>query len=150
MSKNSLNETLHQLMHTYTNLLLEGIRRQELDLSVIHIRTLKGVCHNPEVTAKSIAKRMERDKAQITRALNDLLAADLIIKKDNPLDGRSQLLQLTAKGEAVMEKLDVAEEWARGQLTQNLSLVELSLFFRVSRTMIDNVKNSQSVDDKEV
>lgn len=78
MSKNSLHETLHQLMHTYTNLLLEGIRRQELDLSVMHIRTLKGVCHNPEVTAKSIAKRMERDKAQITRALNDLLAADLI------------------------------------------------------------------------
>ena len=144
MSKNSLSETLHQLMHTYSNLLLEGIRRQELELSVTHIRTLKSVYYHSESTAKSIAERIERDKAQITRALNDLLAADLIVKKANPLDGRSQLLQPTAKGKAVMEKLNAAEDWARGQLTKNLTIVELSLFFQVSRTMIDNVKNSTS------
>ena len=148
MSKNSLSETLHQLMHTYTNLLFEGIRRQELDLSVTHIRTLKGICQNPEVTAKSIAQHMQRDKAQITRALNDLLVADLIVKKDNPLDGRSQLLQPTAKGEAVMEKLDAAEEWTREQLTQHLTEAELNSFLQVSKTMINNVKNSQNIDKK--
>ena len=148
MSKNSLSETLHQLMHAYTNLLLEGIRRQELDLSVTHIRTLKGVCQNPEVTAKSIAQHMQRDKAQITRALNDLLVADLIVKKDNPLDGRSQLLQPTAKGEAIMEKLDAAEEWTREQLTQNLTDAELNVFLQMSKTMINNIKNSQNIDKK--
>ena len=150
MSKNSLSETLHQLMHTYTGLLLEGITRQELDLSVTHIRTLKGVCYNPESTAKSIAQHMERDKAQITRALNDLLANGLIVKKDNPSDGRSQLLQPTDRGKAVMEKLNVAEEWARDQLTQNLTPVELSLFFQVSRAMIDNVKNGKRTDSQHV
>ena len=90
---------------------------------------------------------MQRDKAQITRALNDLLAAELITKTSNPLDGRSQLLQLTAKGEAVMIKLDAAEEWARKQLTQDLSLVELALFFRVSRTMIDNANDHNLTRD---
>ncbi|MBH0096540.1 winged helix-turn-helix transcriptional regulator [Psychrobacter sp. NZS113] len=146
MSDNSLSETLHQLMHTYTNLLLEGIRQQGVDLSVTNIRTLKGVCYNPKSTALSISKHMQRDKAQITRALNDLLAAELILKTDNPLDGRSQLLQLTPKGEAIMAKLDVAEEWAKGQLTQDLSPVDLALFFRVSRTMIDNVNNNKITD----
>ncbi|SLJ85294.1 MarR family winged helix-turn-helix transcriptional regulator [Psychrobacter sp. DAB_AL43B] len=144
MLDNLLSETLHQLMHIYTNLLREGIRRQELELSVTHIRTLKCVCHDLQSTAQSIAKRIERDKAQITRALNDLLAADLIFKTDNPLDGRSQLLQPTAKGKDVMVKLDAAEDWARKQLTQNLTTAELTLFFRVSRNMIDNVKNSQT------
>ncbi|MBE0442732.1 MAG: MarR family winged helix-turn-helix transcriptional regulator [Psychrobacter sp.] len=144
MSKYALSETLHQLIHTYTNLLLEGVKRQELDLSVTHIRTLKGVCQNPEVTAKSIAQRMQRDKAQVTRALNDLLVADLIVKKDNPLDGRSQLLQPTAKGKAVMAKLNAAEEWTREQLTQHLTEAELNAFLQVSKTMINNVKNSQS------
>ena len=148
MSKNSLSETLHQLMHTYTNLLLEGIRRQELDLSVTHIRTLKSVCHNPESTAKSIAQYMERDKAQITRALNDLLADDLIVKTENPLDGRSQLLQPTAKGKAVMAKLNAANEWTREQLTQHLTEAELNSFLQVSKTMINNVKNSQNIDKK--
>jgi len=144
MSTYSLSETLHQLIHTYTNLLLEGVKRQELDLSVTHIRTLKGVCQNPEVTAKSIAQRMQRDKAQVTRALNDLLVADLIVKKDNPLDGRSQLLQPTAKGKAAMAKLNAAEEWTREQLTQHLTKADLNAFLQVSKTMINNVKNSQS------
>ncbi|MBF0658904.1 winged helix-turn-helix transcriptional regulator [Psychrobacter sp. NG25] len=133
-------------MHTYTTLLLEGIRQQGVDLSVTNIRTLKGVCYNPKSTALSISKHMQRDKAQITRALNDLLAAELILKTDNPLDGRSQLLQLTPKGEEIMAKLDVAEEWAKGQLTQDLSPVDLALFFRVSRTMIDNVNNNKITD----
>ena len=106
-----MSETLHQLMHTYINLLHQGIKRQELELTVTQIRTLKVVCYNPHSTAKSIADYIERDKAQITRALNDLLAADLIIKTDNPQDGRSQLLELTAKGKEVMIKLDAAEVW---------------------------------------
>ena len=146
MSNNSLSETLHQLMHTYTNLLLEGIRQQGVELSVTNIRTLKGVCYNPNSTALSISKHMQRDKAQITRALNDLLAAELILKTDNPLDGRSQLLQLTPKGEEVITKLDAAEEWTRQQSTKDLSLIELALFFRVSRTMIDNVSTSKTID----
>ena len=146
MSDNSLSETLHQLMHTYTNLLLEGIRQQGVDLSVTNIRTLKGVCYNPKSTALSISKHMQRDKAQITRALNDLLAAELILKTDNPLDGRSQLLQLTTKGEAIMAKLDAAEEWAKGQLTQDLSPVDIAQFFRVSRTMIDNVSTNKTTN----
>ncbi|WP_425880192.1 MarR family winged helix-turn-helix transcriptional regulator [Acinetobacter sp. TWP2-2-3] len=134
----SLSETMHQLMHSYTNLLLKGIQLQKLDLSVTHIRTLKCVCHNSKSTAQSIAKHMQRDKAQITRALNDLLAAELIFKTDNPLDGRSQLLQATPKGEDVMGKLDLAEKWAVEQLTQNLKAEELALFLRVSRIMVES------------
>ncbi|MDN5898252.1 MarR family winged helix-turn-helix transcriptional regulator [Psychrobacter sp.] len=146
MTKNLMSETLHQLMHTYINLLHQGIKRQELELTVTQIRTLKVVCYNPHSTAKSIADYIERDKAQITRALNDLLAADLIIKTDNPQDGRSQLLELTAKGKEVMIKLDAAEVWTKNQLTQDLTTVELALFFRVSRAMIDNVKDSRILD----
>ncbi len=146
MSDISLSETVHQLMHTYSHLLLEGIRRQETELSVTNIRTLKGVCHNSHNTAHSIAKHMQRDKAQITRALNDLMDAELIFKMDNPLDGRSQLLEPTAKGKAVMAQLDAAEGWAVKQLTQNLTADELALFLRISRTMVDSATNSCTAD----
>ena len=141
-----MSETLHQLMHTYINLLHNGIKRQDLELSVTHIRTLKCVCYNPHSTAKSIAGRLELDKAQITRALNSLLADDLINKTNNPQDGRSQLLELTVKGKETMIKLNAAELWAKNQLTQALTTVELELFFRVSRAMIDNVKDSCVLD----
>jgi len=147
MTEDLMSETLHQLIHTYMNLLHEGIKRQELELTVTQIRTLKSVRYNPHSTAKSIAERIQRDKAQITRALNDLVEANLIIKTDNSKDARSQLLQLTAKGEKVIVKLDTAEKWGKSQLTKNLTSVELELFFRVSRAMIDNVKNSRILDE---
>ncbi len=146
MTNDFMSETLHQLMHTYINLLHNGIKRQDLELSVTHIRTLKCVCYNPHSTAKSIAGRLELDKAQITRALNSLLADDLINKTNNPQDGRSQLLELTVKGKETMIKLNAAELWAKNQLTQALTTVELELFFRVSRAMIDNVKDSCVLD----
>ncbi len=148
MSIRLLSETMHQLMHTYKHLLREGIRQQQLDMPVTHIRTLKGICRNPQSTAQSIAKCMQRDKAQITRALNNLMDAELIEKTDNPLDGRSQLLIPTAKGRQVMTQLDAAEDWAVAQLTQNLKSDELALFLRVSRTMIDSARdNAANIQD---
>lgn len=143
----SLSETLHQLMHTYTNLLLEGIRQQKLDLSVTHIRTLKGVCHDSKSTAHSIAQRMQRDKAQITRALNDLVTAELIFKTDNPLDGRSQLLQPTNKGKQAMVKLQAAERWVVDQLAQNVDSDDLALFLNISRNMIKSAALSDDTTD---
>ena len=104
MSNNSLSETLHQLMHTYTNLLLEGIRQQGVELSVTNIRTLKGVCYNPNSTALSISKHMQRDKAQITRALNDLLAAELILKTDNPHQASTGTRGTTANREELKRR----------------------------------------------
>jgi len=145
MAQHSLNETLHQLMHTYTDLLHEGIKQQKIALSVIHIRTLKGVFYDPNSTAKSISAFMRRDKAQITRALNDLLAADLIVKKDNPKDGRSQLLELTTQGKAVIAKLESVEDWAKKELTKHISQTDLEQFLQVSRLMITNVKNDRDL-----
>ena len=94
--------------------------------------------YDPYSTAKSIATAMQRDKAQITRALNELLAEDLIVKQKNPQDGRSQLLKLTAKGDEVIAKLDAIEIWAKKRLTKNIASNELEQFIQVSRRMIDN------------
>ena len=70
MTKNLMSETLHQLMHTYINLLHQGIKRQELELTVTQIRTLKS--RMLVTTAVQSQQIIECDKAQITRALNYL------------------------------------------------------------------------------
>ena len=80
----SLSEAVHQLMHAYKYLLREGTRDQNIDLPVTHIRALSGICRVPECTAQILSQRMQRDKAQITRALNDLIDAKLIARRDIP------------------------------------------------------------------
>jgi DNA-binding MarR family transcriptional regulator len=139
MNNVSLGESVHRLVHAYKHLLREGIRDQQIELPVTHIRVLKGICRASQSTARSIAQRMQRDKAQITRALNDLIDAGLIKKADNPLDRRSQLLEPTRKGQAVMTRLDKAEHWAVKQLTRNLNPDDIALFLKVSNTMAESV-----------
>jgi len=148
MSNLSLSEAMHQLMHAYKYLLREGIRKQQITLPVTHIRVLKGICRNPEATAQSIAQRMQRDKAQITRALNDLLAANLIFKENNPLDRRSQLLRPSPRGKEIIIQIDRAEEEAVKQLTSELSAEDLAFFLRVSKTMIDSIEQNSSINKR--
>jgi DNA-binding MarR family transcriptional regulator len=149
MSSIPLGEAVHRLMHTYKYLLRKGVRDQEIELPVTHIRVLKGVCRSPESTAQSIAQRMQRDKAQITRALNDLIDAGLILKADNPHDRRSQLLKPTPKGKKIMAKLDAVEDWAVKQLTRNLAADDLAVFLHVSNTMADSIEQTHATDTGE-
>ncbi|MGI2059214.1 MarR family winged helix-turn-helix transcriptional regulator [Shewanella baltica] len=137
----SLSETLHRLVHAYKKQLRSDIAAQEIDLPVTHIRALKGVCRNPESTAQSIALRMQRDKAQITRVLNELLQGGLITKIDNPKDGRSQLLRPTAEGENIMTQISTSERKTVARMTQALSSAEVDTFIKLANRI------SKSVDE---
>lgn len=137
----SLSETLHRLVHAYKKQLRSDIAAQEIDLPVTHIRALKGVCRNPESTAQSIALRMQRDKAQITRVLNELLQGGLITKIDNPKDGRSQLLRPTAEGEKIMTQISTSERKTVARMTQALSSAEVDTFIKLANRI------SKSVDE---
>ena len=142
MPRISLGEAVHRLMHAYKSLLREAIRKQEIELPVTQIRILKGICRSPGGTAHSIAQRMQRDKAQITRALNDLIGAGLIVRVDNPADRRSHLLEPTSCGRKIMARLDAAEDWAVQQLTRDLEADDIALFLRVSNTMADSAEQN--------
>lgn len=139
MPTHSLSEALHRLTHAYKRQLRAAIREQQIQLPVTHIRALKGVCRNPECTAQSIATRMQRDKAQITRVLNELLQAGLIEKIDNPNDRRSQLLRPTREGEKTMDQIKLAEQQTADRLTRQLGPDDLESFIRIANTMSDSV-----------
>lgn len=126
-------------MHAYKHFLREGIDAQKIQLSVTNIRVLKSICRRPQSTAHSISQRMQRDKAQITRALNDLIDADLIKKAENPKDRRSQLLVPTPKGKTIMTKLDKVESEAEQRLTRGMKPEDLATFLRLSNAMADKL-----------
>lgn len=147
----SLSETLHTLVHAYKKQLRSDIAAQEVDLPVTHIRALKGICRNPESTAQSIALRMQRDKAQITRVLNELQHSGLITKVDNPKDGRSQLLRPTAEGEKIMRQVNIAERKTVAHMTQALSPDEVATFIQLANRIsksVDETFSANSVTQK--
>lgn len=141
MSESTLSDNLHRLMHVYRSRLRAEVAARDLGLPITHIRALKGVCSNPESTAHSIAQRMQRDKAQITRVLKELLNDGLIEKQPNPKDGRSQLLFPTEKGSAVLTELLQAEQKTADVMTRSLGQQELQLFAELTGRMVENLTN---------
>lgn len=139
MPSSALSDSLHRLTHAYKSQLREAVLEKQMALPITHIRVLKGVCKNPECTAQSIAKRMCRDKAQITRVLKELISERLVERAENPQDRRSQLLRPTEQGRQVMQQLRKLEQKTADSMTKNLSPEEIEQFVRLANTMAENL-----------
>ncbi|GAB3281634.1 MarR family winged helix-turn-helix transcriptional regulator [Parahaliea aestuarii] len=143
MSTPALSDTLHRLTHAYKQRLRIGIRNAGIDLPITHVRALKGIARNPEATAGSIAARMQRDKAQITRVLKELEEGGLITRQAHPADRRSQLLRPSRKGDILIAKLQAVEQEAIDTMTRQLKPGELQRFIALANLMADSVTPSE-------
>lgn len=143
MNARYLADPLQQLTHAYKAHLRRAIQKTGIALPVTHVRALKGIANIPDCTALALSSRMRRDKAQITRVLNDLLEAAMIIKHDNPADRRSQLLTLSPAGEAVMQQVMKLEAAAARRMTTGLSPEQVDTFIQLARRMADNLNDDQ-------
>ncbi|QLF93699.1 MarR family transcriptional regulator [Pseudomonas sp. ABC1] len=134
-----LADPLQQLTHAYRSHMRRAIQQAGIALPITHVRTLKLISHTHDCTAQNLVQQMRRDKAQITRVLNELLAGGLIAKQDNPQDRRSQLLHLSAQGEALMQRLQVLESEAAHRMSQGLTNEQLETFIQLARQMANNL-----------
>lgn len=135
----TLSEPLHRLTHAYKSQLRRAIRDSQISLPITHIRALKRINAVTDCTAHSIVQHTRRDKAQITRVLNELLASGLIIKSDNPNDRRSQLLKLTPSGNQMLEQIQSLEKETTALMTKGMKQTDVDLFIRLANTLADNL-----------
>ncbi|MBS99822.1 MAG: MarR family transcriptional regulator [Oceanospirillaceae bacterium] len=139
-----IGEALHRLLHAYKRAMRQAYRDLGIELAVAQIRTLKVIRQYQYLmagpcTAQAIASQIGRDKAQIARMVKELLSAELIEKRSNPEDGRSQLLLLTPLGEAILEQIRAAERQASLRMAEGLAKEELATFVRLGDTMTANL-----------
>ncbi|WP_193072643.1 MarR family winged helix-turn-helix transcriptional regulator [Pseudomonas sp. FME51] len=141
MKHRFLADPLQQLTHAYRSHMRRAIQASGVELPVTHVRAIKGVALIPKCTAQLLAVRMQRDKAQITRVLNELLGAGLIVKRGNPEDGRSQLLELSAEGQALMLHVAELESATAERMTRGLSEEQIDTFIRTANQITDNLND---------
>ena len=72
----------------------EGIGTAEFDF--IHL-----VRHNPGITQAEVRERLKIDKGAAARRASRLEAKGYLVRRDNPRDGRSQLLYATEQAEGL-------------------------------------------------
>lgn len=94
----------------------------EYDLSVAEWWTLGQLAVKSPGTVSGIVDLTQNDKAQVSRAVSELIKKGLVAKQDNPEDKRSSLLYLTDDGKSLYDQVLPIR-----QKTQNLLLDQLSL-----------------------
>lgn len=106
---------------------------------------LRALLDNKGVTQSGLSKHLGVEKASSTASLNYLESKQLIRRVTNEEDRRITNLELTAAGLALVRKLISntieVNAIARRGLTRN----EIAIFVRVTRTMIENLQNSNGM-----
>ncbi|MCL1065317.1 MarR family transcriptional regulator [Shewanella olleyana] len=132
-------DSLFQLVHALKRQLHNRIEQLNLDIAPMHVRVLKIINKKVPCTAIDIANFLNRDKAQVTRLLNTLIAQELIVKEPNPEDKRSQCLRLTEKSQMIMGEISKIDKQIYAQMTQGLNEQDLEHFEVVAELMAKNL-----------
>lgn len=101
-----------------------GIGSGEMDL--IHM-----VRHNPGLSQREISLQLNMDKGAVARRTASLEQKGYLIRKENPADGRSQLLYATEKAENLKTSKAAVETVFYAWLLEGLDPAELASFTAV-------------------
>lgn len=142
MSESKSLESLFQLVHMLKRHMHEHIEQLNLNITPMHLRVLKIINKKQSCTAIDIAQFLNRDKAQVTRLLNELIKQSLIEKVPNPEDKRSQRLLVTSEGMAILSQLETIDSKMNDKMMRGISQKELEEFERITGLMTDNLKHS--------
>ena len=139
MNPPNLIESVFQFIFVFRSRLNTELEQSGLSAAPMHIKLLKMISGMPDCTAQKIAQILHRDKAQINRALQDMLLKNYVIKAPNPDDKRSQLLRITAQGEAALQAMKDIEISISNSMTQDIPEKELAHFIAMIDKFRDNL-----------
>ncbi|MGB3386009.1 MAG: MarR family transcriptional regulator [Marinomonas sp.] len=138
----NLNEALFSLIHTVRNTMIQQLKSLDMNLSPMHLKSLKSVSKIEQCTGQKLADFMGRDKAQVNRLIKELVNQELLIKKDNEKDKRSQLLILAASGEALIEEFNKVENEVFSAMASELEPEQIEDFIQLTQKFKSNLNAS--------
>ncbi|MBY5980869.1 MarR family winged helix-turn-helix transcriptional regulator [Ferrimonas balearica] len=139
MAEQGLLESVFALVHALKREMQQQIDAMGLAITPMHVRVLKVISRREPCTANDVVMLLQRDKAQVTRLLKPLLEHGLLQKQANPEDKRSQFLQVTDAGAAIVERLQAIDAHMLAQLSQSVPPEDLAEFQRIARRMAEGL-----------
>ena len=130
-----INQTANKLNNKDNQLL------QSFDIAPEQRATLEIIKYEADVNQTKIANILGKDKTTISRTLNTLENKSLITKTQ--IDKRTNLIQLTQKGEDILNNTSSSVKVFRKSLTSELSEDELTqLIFLLEKVALSVEKES--------
>ncbi len=99
----------------------EKMHAERLSVSFFQALVLLAIGRFDECTAHDIVVVMRKDKAQITRLINELIALEMVTRTKSEKDRRQSLLHLTATGHQYFQRLTDIRTQLNTDMTQGLT-----------------------------
>ncbi|GAB4061275.1 MarR family winged helix-turn-helix transcriptional regulator [Uliginosibacterium sediminicola] len=96
--KDDLFEHFHAIMHLFKDRMRHALDSEGGGLGPTEARALGYFARHPGCTQQDLVQQSGRDKAQITRIVQQLMERGLLAREADPADRRRFNLQLTDKG----------------------------------------------------
>lgn len=141
MNSPQMIEAVFKLVYTFKMQLSSELETEGVSVAPMHMKILKMVSKMEECTALRIAKALNRDKAQVTRVLQELTSKGLVNREKNLCDKRSQILRLSQEGEDVLQKMIAIEEGVFARMSKNISAKDQKLFVTLAESLKKNIEN---------
>jgi len=116
---------LHTLMHLLRRRLQQAAQAEGEGLAAMEARALGFFVRHPGSTARALAAHSGRDKAQVARLLQPLLARGLLVATPNAQDRRSLQLHPSASGQRIERRMAAQRQRVHDELLAGFSPAEL-------------------------
>ncbi|MFB9136088.1 MarR family winged helix-turn-helix transcriptional regulator [Vibrio olivae] len=117
----------------------EKMHAERLSVSFFQALVLLAIGRFDECTAHDIVVVMRKDKAQITRLINELIALEMVTRTKSEKDRRQSLLHLTAAGQQYFQRLTDIRTQLNADMTQSLTAEQQRIMQEALTIMRDNL-----------
>ncbi len=130
-----INQTANKLNNKYNQLL------QSFDIAPEQRATLEIIKYETDVNQTKIAQILGKDKTTISRTLNTLEKKGFILKSQ--INKRTNLIELSSKGEEILEKSSFLVKEFRKNLASNLNENEINQLFSLLEKVVSHLKEEK-------
>lgn len=140
--KQDLLDQLQQLTAELRGQFFQQLGPKLPGLTAMHGRLLLMIARTSGITAQQLSELLRRDKAQITRLLNDLQLAALVLRQTDPADGRRQLLLLSEQGQQLAVQLKNQKRQIASKMLTGLTADQQQQMTELLTQMYQNLTNA--------
>jgi DNA-binding MarR family transcriptional regulator len=145
----SLERTITHRLHTLSKLtdrITQAAYVLDADIPFSEGRCLAAIGAFRPLSVKDLAYRANLDKGQASRAAQSLVDLGLVHKQASATDGRGVVLNLSAKGEPVWQRLMSVIERRNLEIVSCLSPAEQGQLDRLLDCLVNHAREAAEVD----
>ncbi len=127
------------LLHAFKSALQDELSNAGVSLTPTEVKVLRVIERQDSCTPLRLTRVLNRDKAQITRMLATLEKKQLIARKQNPEDKRSQLIEVTDYGSQLIKESKRPEAHITERMATGVSAADLTKCLNILNKLSRNL-----------